>query len=59
MDGIRIKEYFTIEVHSTIDKFFNIYGPEITLKVDFDDVDHAMVEKQTKRIVKILNESWG
>lgn len=49
---------FTIEPHTTIDKQFAINGPDVTLLVDYDDVDHSSVDKAVKRLVKILNEHW-
>ena len=54
-----MSQKFTIQPHSTIDKSFDIYGPQdLLLMVDFDDVDHETVEKLTKRMVDILNEHW-
>lgn len=49
---------FTIEQHTTIDKRFEIYGPDITILVDYDDVDHATVDERAKNIVDILNSHW-
>lgn len=49
---------FRIEEHSTLDKSFEILAPdhmEITLIIDYDDVDHDDVNLQTEAIVDILN----
>ena len=46
---------FKVEPHTTVDKFFDIYNEDIRLTVDYDDVDHKTVDKEVKRIIKILN----
>lgn len=46
---------FKIEPHTGIDKSFLIFNDDITLAVDYDDVDHKTVDNEAKRIVKILN----
>jgi hypothetical protein len=49
---------FVAEKHSTSDKSFQIKSPkgmEIYIQVDFDDVWHPVVNKETKAIVKVLN----
>jgi hypothetical protein len=51
---------FTVKPFTNIDKYVEITGPDyLRLLVDFDDVDHAEVRKQVKRMVAILNENWG
>lgn len=52
------KKLFKIEPHTTIDKRFNIVNDEITLIVDYDDVNHKEVDKAARKLVKILNEHW-
>jgi len=52
------KKPFWIEKHTTVDKSFMIFGPDIDLKVDYDDVNHKEVDKAARRIVTILNENW-
>lgn len=47
---------FKMEPHSAVDKGFDIYSDEIRLTVDFDDVDHLVVEKAAKWVLKALNE---
>lgn len=49
---------FSIQPHTTLDKEFEINGPDIRLFVDYDDVDHSSVERAARRLVKILNEQW-
>jgi hypothetical protein len=46
---------FKIESHTMIDKSFKISNDEITLYVDYDDVDHKTVDRMAKGIVKALN----
>jgi hypothetical protein len=48
---------FEIEPHTGIDKSFLVFNDDITLAVDYDDVDHKAVDKEAKRIVKILNKA--
>lgn len=49
---------FSIQPHTTVDKSFTIEGPEIRLVVDYDDVYHVLVDREAKKIVKILNAHW-
>lgn len=49
---------FKIEKHTTVDKSFRIIGPDIDLIVDFDDVDHAEINRLARRVTHILNENW-
>lgn len=40
-------------------KHFNIYGPNITLNVDYDDVDHPTVLAAARALVAQMNgEIW-
>ena len=41
-----------------IDKWIGIEGPYLLIQVDFDDVDHGEVQKNVKKMLKILNENW-
>lgn len=53
-----MRKKFTIERHSTVDKYFAINVPddlEIFIEVDFDDVWHPKVNKEARAIVKVLN----
>lgn len=53
---------FTIEKHTTSDKFFYILGPESDdqfIRIDYDDVDHKEVDLQVEKMVKILNDNWN
>lgn len=53
---------FRMNRHSTVDKKFNIIPPdgmEIYITVDFDDVWHQRVNKETKAIIKVLNNHLG
>jgi hypothetical protein len=49
---------FRVEPFDSIDKSITIVGPEITIAVDYDDVNHPQVRKDIKKLVKILNENW-
>lgn len=45
--------------HSRYDKSFPIEGPDyLRFHVDFDDVDHASVNRDARKAVRILNEHW-
>ncbi len=42
-----------------LDKWIEIFGPDcLSIRVDYDDVDHKTVEKNTTKMLKILNENW-
>ena len=48
-----------IAPHSGADKSFAITGPEgYLLLVDYDDVDHDLVDIYTDAVVTVLNEAW-
>ena len=50
---------FRVEPFADIDKWIEIRGPDyLSIRVDFDDVNHAEVRKQIKQMVAILNENW-
>lgn len=53
-----MKKKFTIEDFSDFDKKFPIWSNEITMNVDYDDVDHAEVEAAALTVVEILNKYW-
>lgn len=44
--------------NSDIDKWIEIEGPDLSLRVDYDDVDHKSVERSVKKMLKLLNENW-
>jgi hypothetical protein len=47
---------FRIEPYSLSDKMIHISGPnEIDIYVDYDDVDHPVVERFVKRLVGVMN----
>jgi hypothetical protein len=53
------KRLFTVKPFTSIDKYVEISGPEyFRLLVDFDDVNHAEVRKQVKKMVALLNAHW-
>ncbi len=43
---------------ASLDKWVEIEGPGLSIRVDYDDVDHNTVEKNVKKMLKILNENW-
>lgn len=49
---------FTIEPHDGADKQFRILSNQIDLIVDYDDVDHKVVDRLARKVAKILNEHW-
>ena len=42
----------------SFDKWIEVSGPELDIRVDYDDVDHKAVERNAKKMLKILNENW-
>jgi hypothetical protein len=54
----KAKNPFSMQPPTKVDKYFDIWGPDIHLKVDYDDVDQTTVLQQAKQIVKLLNEHW-
>lgn len=51
-----LKRLYSIEPHTNgYEKSFAIYGPDITLLVDYDDVNHPVVDRRAKDIVRMLN----
>jgi hypothetical protein len=50
---------FKVKPFTNIDKRVEITGPDyLQLFVDFDDVNHAEVRKQIKKMVALLNKHW-
>jgi hypothetical protein len=54
---------FRLLPHTSADKDLVIVGPaagwgDLTLRIDYDDVDHAAVEAAAARVVAILNAWW-
>jgi hypothetical protein len=40
-------------------KEITISGPwELTVLIDFDDVDHRAVKKDAKKLIELLNNNW-
>jgi hypothetical protein len=49
----------TIEPHSGADKSFRIDLPhEVSIFVDYDDVDHPAVDAVVEVLKKIVEENW-
>lgn len=50
---------FAISSYGPIDKWIEISGPDgLTLKADYDDVNHNEVRDAVKKMVRILNREW-
>lgn len=49
---------FTIEKHSAINKSFGFFNDEIYLSIDYDDVNHVVVDAATELMKEILDEHW-
>lgn len=47
-----------IEQHNSISKRFDVRTDHLSLKVDFDDVNHAEVDAAVLQIKKIIEENW-
>jgi len=55
-----MKKEFNITSYEKYDKDILVEGPnELRVKVDFDDVDRTSVEKDMKKMIKILNDHWN
>lgn len=46
---------FRMDDHDTSDKEFAIHNDKITMVVDYDDVNHPVVEEEAQRILRVLN----
>ena len=53
MDRFRV-----VDFDPGLDKWIDVVGPGLEFRVDYDDVAHKMVEKNVKKMLKILNENW-
>jgi hypothetical protein len=49
---------FQFDSYGGLDKYIEIHGPDLNLRVDYDDVNHTMVDKGVRQMVDILNEHW-
>lgn len=47
-----------IENHTTIDKSFRLSTDEISMKVDYDDVNHPETDAATRQIAEIIEKHW-
>lgn len=47
-----------IENHNSISKRFDVNTDHLSLRVDFDDVNHAEVDAAIQQVKKILEENW-
>jgi hypothetical protein len=53
-------DLFGMEEPDRYDKDIYIFGPEgMRITVFYDDVDHDVILRQTRRVVQLLNEHWG
>jgi hypothetical protein len=50
---------FELIPHTKIDKLITIKGPGIDIMIDYDDVDHKVVDKQVKLLMEILESYSG
>lgn len=48
-----------IEPHTTIDKSFEFAISGLSMKVDFDDVNHPEVEAQIIHLQEIVEQHWN
>jgi hypothetical protein len=54
---INIPEFKMQKMHPC-DKDIIIYGTNLAIKVNYDDVLHRLVRKDVKKMLKILNKYW-
>lgn len=53
------KPFRITEFHPDFSKWIEIEGPDLSIRVDYDDVNHKTVEKNTRKMLRILNEfNW-
>lgn len=53
------KKLFRVtEFEPDYSKWIEIEGPNLSLRIDYDDVEHEAVELATKKMLKILNANW-
>lgn len=50
---------FKLKKHKDIDKHLTVEGPDLTMKIDFDDVDQRATLRATRKMVALLNEHWN
>lgn len=60
---MRMKNKFKIEIYDDCDKVITITeqpadGRSLCIMIDFDDVDHDVIEEKVKNLVAVLNEHW-
>ena len=48
---------FKLIPYTMADKLITIEGPNINIMIDYDDVEHRLVDKQTKLLIDILNSN--
>lgn len=53
---------FKVEGIGSWGKELDIVAPDncsLAIQIDYDDVDHKEVDKDVRKLVKILNEHWN
>lgn len=51
---------FRVEPRLVANKSITIVGPgDLTISVDYDDVNHRQVNDDTEKLVMLLNANWG
>lgn len=51
---------FKIETHDALDKSFQIEGPgDLTLHVDYDDVNRDEVDALARELVNVMNHHYA
>lgn len=48
-----------VEKHTTIDKFFCVTTKNLSLQVDYDDVDHAETDAAVQQLKEIVEKYWN
>ena len=51
--------HLTIQPHDHLNKWFMIYMPHITLKVDYDDVDQQETDAAVEVLKEIIEKHWS
>lgn len=52
------KTPFKLHRHGLADKWLTVEGPDLLIRIDYDDVDQGAALAAARRMVDILNRHW-
>ena len=53
------EQFYMEKINESCDKEIVIYGDDIKITIDYDDVNHRKVKREAKKILSILNTYWN